>query len=131
MSALFSPLELADIYVEAEALLDELQGRDRYQELMDSQIVRCVCGMPCWLYVCHNHKHCLWCGREMRHNTWPRNNDRSDVIYGGRGYCMTHYMTVNKYGEEALEAELNAAVEAYWRNRKFVLAGIEVPVDHS
>lgn len=51
--------------------------------------------------------------------------------YGGKGYCVTHYETVYKYGEDALDAALEDAVEAYWRNRVYVRAGIEVPVDRT
>lgn len=39
---------------------------------------------------------------------------------------MTHYRKVNDAGtEDILEADLDAAVEAYWRNRTYVLAGVQ------
>lgn len=95
---------------------------------MDDEIRRCKsCGAwTIWPYYCGRcgkieHGWCKFCGRPMRRRTWDK--IPGFVTYGGRGYCMSHYLTVNKYGEEELERALDEAVESYWRNRTFVLAG--------
>lgn len=68
-------------------------------------------------------RRCRWCDRPMKNNS---DTHKDLLAYGGRGYCMTHYRKVNDAGtEDILEADLDAAVEAYWRNRTYVLAGVQ------
>ncbi len=100
----------------------------------DSDIYRCRnCGAWGFDTLCAycskaSRGRCLFCDRPMRRRGWTKL--QGWINYGGKGYCVTHYETVNKYGEEALEAELDEAVASYWRNRPFVLAGLDTDAEH-
>jgi hypothetical protein len=115
---------------EARLVATKAGEQDLHTRHLDSQIVRCRCGKPCWQKPCHTVQHCRWCARPMRLTGWPRSSNEQEVVYGGKGYCMTHYETVNNAGtEDVLDADLDAAVESYWRNRDLVRAGLSVDRD--
>lgn len=98
--------------------------------MRDEDIYRCRwCGVWSTDTLCGwctkmSHGNCVFCGRPMRRRGWIKLP--GFINYGGRGYCAVHYETVNKYGDvDALERDLEEAVESYWRNRTLVLAGLE------
>lgn len=103
---------------------------------MSDEIYRCrECGAWAMDTICGQctkmtHGRCKFCDRPMRRRDWPKLDGW--INYGGRGYCSVHYGKINDAGtEDILDVELDEAVESYWRNRAFVRAGVEVPVDRS
>ena len=116
------------IIYEAQKIYDRLQEREDLAKL-DRLISRCpVCGDwrfdgNCTRDRKYDLPRCERCHRVMRRRgqkvaDFPHTTIKAAVVW-----CETCYRTVRYGGYEALDKELDDAVESYWLNRIPILSG--------
>lgn len=116
------------IIFEAQQIYDRIAARDE-MALLDKRISRCPkCDDwrfdgNCTRSEKYDLPHCGWCDRPMRERGQKAAQFPHTVIRAAVGWCETCYRKVRYGGEDALDKELDDAVESYWLNRIPILSG--------
>lgn len=116
------------IIYEAQKIYDRISAQEDLVKL-DGRISRCpTCNdwrfdEHCTRVYKYDLPNCEWCGRPMRERKQRVAQFPHTVVRAAVGWCETCYRKVRYGGEDALDKELDDAVESYWLNRIPILSG--------